>query len=126
MPRKGDRIRGNSPEIIQAARELRQRLTPAEVRLWNALKNRQINGLRFRCQHPVQGFIVDFYCPACRLVIEVDGSVHDSRGEYDTARTEKLETFGYRVLRFGNEEVMENLDKVVERIVEGLGFGGIG
>lgn len=69
------RIRGTTPDIV-AARRLRQNLTPAEKSLWQALKNRQLNGLKFRCQHPVGLFIVDFYCPQCRLVIELDGD-HD-------------------------------------------------
>ncbi|MEO0375966.1 MAG: DUF559 domain-containing protein, partial [Cyanobacteria bacterium P01_A01_bin.17] len=66
MPPLHKRIRGTTPEIEQAARHLRHRLTPAEAKLWGALRKRQLNGLRWRSQHPIGRFIVDFYCPACR------------------------------------------------------------
>jgi very-short-patch-repair endonuclease len=112
------RIRGTTPEIEAAARQLRQQLTPAEARLWEAISNRQLNGLRFRCQHPVGRFIVDFYCPAHKLAIEIDGDIHLDRVEYDTARTDRLEDYGYRVIRFKNEEVLTNLDRVLNAIVQ--------
>ena len=112
------RIRGTTPEIESAARQLRQQLTPAETRLWEAIRNRQLNGWRFRCQHPVGRFIVDFYCPAYKLVIEVDGDIHLEQVEYDTARTEQLEDYGYRVIRFNNDEVLTNLDRVLNAIVQ--------
>ena len=70
------RIRGTTPEIEQAARKLRNNLTTAEALLWSALRNKQLAGLRFRCQHPVGNFILDFYCPSLKLVIEVDGRIH--------------------------------------------------
>jgi very-short-patch-repair endonuclease len=111
------RIRGTTPKIEAAARQLRQQLTPAEARLWGAIRNRQLNGLRFRCQHPVGRFIVDFYCPADRLAIEIDGDIHLDRIEYDTARTDRLEDYGYRVIRFKNDEVLTNLDRVLNEIV---------
>ncbi|MGH2414934.1 MAG: endonuclease domain-containing protein, partial [Microcystaceae cyanobacterium] len=69
-------------------------------------------------QHPVGAFIVDFYCPECRLVIELDGSIHNQRFDYDAARTEQLNQFGYRVVRFRNEEVMTNLDDVLRQILD--------
>ncbi len=110
------RVRGTTPEIEQAARELRQNLTPAEAFLWSALRNKQLQGLRFRCQHPVGNFILDFYCSSCKLVVEIDGEIHDSQIEYDEARTVKLAEYGYRVLRFKNKEVMNNLSKVLAQI----------
>ncbi len=113
---KNRRIRGTVPELEQAAWRLRQNLTPAEARLWRSLRNRQLEGLRFRCQHPVGRFILDFYCPSQKLVIEVDGGVHDEQAEYDAARTEQLEAYGYRVLRFTNEAVMADLNGVLEEI----------
>ena len=109
-------IRGTTPEIQQAAQKLRQNLTPAEVRLWQALRNKQVKGLRFRCQHPVGNFILDFYCPSIKLAIEVDGEIHSRQVEYDDARTNKLQEHGYRVLRFSNEEVMNDLPKIIEAI----------
>jgi very-short-patch-repair endonuclease len=110
------RIRGTTPAIEAAARELRQNLTPAEDRLWAAIRNRQLNGWRFRCQHPVGRFIVDFYCPAYKLAIEIDGDIHLKQVEYDSARTKQLANYGYRVIRFKNEEVLNNLDRVLHAI----------
>ena len=110
------RIRGTTPEIEQAARKLRNNLTPAEALLWSALRNKQLEGLRFRCQHPVGNFILDFYCPSCKLVVEVDGEIHDLQTEYDDARSTQLAEYGYRVLRFSNEQVMNDLPQVVAEI----------
>ena len=110
------RIRNTTPEIEQAARKLRKNLTPAEARLWLTLRNRQFEGLRFRCQHPVGNFILDFYCPACKLVVEVDGEIHDRQGDYDDARTSKLAGYGYKVLRFSNEQVLNDLPEVLAKI----------
>ena len=90
QPKDSNRIRGTTRSIEQAARHLRQHLTPAEEKLWSALKGRQVKGLKFRCQHPVGKFIVDFYCPSCKLVIEVDGGIHNQQEDYDAARTEHL------------------------------------
>ena len=114
--KSNDRIRGSTPEIEQAARKLRKNLTPAEAHLWSALSNKQLEGLRFRCQHPVGNFILDFYCPSCKLVVEVDGKIHDRQIEYDDARTTKLAEYGYRVLRFSNEQVTNDLPKVLAEI----------
>lgn len=116
MGRGTRRIRGTIPGLEEAAWRLRQNLTPAEARLWRSLRNRQLEGLRFRCQHPVGRFILDFYCPSQKLAIEVDGSVHDEQVEYDAVRTKQLEAYGYRVLRFTNEAVMGDLDGVLEEI----------
>lgn len=110
------RIRGSTPEIEQAARKLRKNLTPAEALLWTALRNKQLEGLRFRCQHPVGNFILDFYCPSCKLVVEVDGKIHNKQTEYDDARTAKLAEYGYKVLRFSNEQVINDLPKVLAEI----------
>lgn len=112
------RIRGTTPEIEAAARRLRANPTPAEAKLWEALKGKQLNGLKFRQQHPVEQFILDFYCPSCKLVIEIDGEIHGDRQEYDQARTEKLNTLGYQVIRFTNSEVINDLDKVLSQILE--------
>ncbi len=116
MDKTNNRIRGTTPEIEAAAQRLRKNLTPAEQILWQALRNRQLNGLRFRCQHPVGRFIVDFFCPQCKLVVELDGSLHENQAEYDMARTEQLNAYGYRVVRFRNEEIFTNLDSVLEHI----------
>jgi very-short-patch-repair endonuclease len=118
MPKDSPRIRGTTRRTEEAARRLRQQLTPAEDQLWSALRGRQLVGLKFRCQHPVGRFIVDFYCPSCKLIIEVDGDIHTQQKAYDEARTEQLELYGYRVLRFTNEEVLNDLQTVLTRIVQ--------
>ena len=110
------RIRGTTPKIEKAARRLRRNMTPAEKRLWSALKNKQLAGLRFRRQHPVGNYILDFYCPSCKLVVEVDGEIHSDRLEYDDARTCKLAEYGYTVLRFSNERVMKDLPQILAEI----------
>ena len=110
------RVRGTTPEIEAAARRLRTNMTPAEQILWQALRGRQLDGLRFRAQHPVGRFILDFWCPACRLAVELDGGVHESQQEQDTARTAHLEAHGYHVIRFRNEEVLNDLPSVLKRI----------
>jgi very-short-patch-repair endonuclease len=99
------------------ARELRTRQTPAEELLWRAIRGRQINGLKFRRQHPIGPFVVDFCCPERRLAIELDGGVHDSQQDYDAERDRWLQAAGYRVLRFPNDAVMHNISSVLDRIL---------
>ena len=112
------RIRGTTPKIEAAARRLRKNMTPAESKLWRALRGKKLAGLKFRAQHPVGRFILDFYCPACKLVIEVDGDIHDETAEYDQIREEHLRKYGYRVIRFSNDEVLNDLPSVMEQISE--------
>jgi very-short-patch-repair endonuclease len=111
-----DQRRRIHPETRARARELRRNQTPMERRLWRHLRRRQLGGLRFRRQHPIGRFIVDFYCAAHRLVVEVDGESHDYRVAYDEERTAWLEVRGYRVLRFSNRNVRDDLEGVVEHI----------
>lgn len=118
MLKDSNRIRGTTKEIEEAARLLRQQLTPAEAKLWEALRGRQLKGLKFRCQHPIGRFIVDFYCPSLKLVIEVDGNIHAQRQDYDQARNNKFNNLGYRVLRFTNDEVIHDLPKVLNQIIQ--------
>lgn len=110
-------------EIQERARYMRQNPTPAESILWQRLRHKQIGGFRFRRQHPINRFIVDFYCAEARLVIEVDGSVHDEPGhtEYDDDRQRFLRDLGLRVLRFSNAQVIREADAVVEVIADMLG-----
>jgi very-short-patch-repair endonuclease len=82
------------------------------------LKGRQLAGVKFRRQHPVGPFVLDFYCPERKLVVELDGAVHDAQLDRDNARTDQLADYGYRVLRFRNEDVFTNLDSVVRQILE--------
>ena len=118
MPRK---TRGKATaSIVQAARGLRRELTPAEKRLWTALRGRRLAGLKFRRQHPLDRFILDFFCVECQLEVEIDGRVHTDPEQKarDEERAEWLRARNIRVLRFGNEEVEKNLDGVLRRIVE--------
>ena len=99
-------------------RELRKNLTPAEAALWKALKNRSLDGRRFRRQYSVGPFILDFYCPDENLAVELDGEVHNDplRREYDDAREVFLQTQGIRVIRFENKEVFKDLDRLLQAI----------
>jgi len=103
------------------ARELRRELTPAERKLWQRIRGRQLDGAQFRRQHAVGRFIVDFLCAKARLVVEVDGDTHADQVEYDTERTQWLnEQNDYRVIRFTNDEVHHNIDAVLATIEEAL------
>jgi very-short-patch-repair endonuclease len=98
------------------ARQMRHEPTRAENVLWELIRNRNLLGFKFRRQHPIDRFIVDFFCAEAHLVIEVDGAIHDYTQEEDALRTEFLESRGLRVVRFHNEEVIENLADVREQI----------
>ena len=111
-------VRGTAYRMEAAARGLRRDLTPAERALWAALRGRQLGGMKLRRQHPVGSYILDFCCPDHRLVVEVDGGMHEQQADYDESRTEHLNTYGYRVLRFGNEEVLTDLSAVLKRILQ--------
>jgi very-short-patch-repair endonuclease len=108
--------RRKRPDNVPAARELRGRQTAAEDMLWEALRNRRLDGLKFRRQHPVGPFVLDFCCPDRRLAVEVDGAVHDTWRERDAEREDLLRAAGYRVLRFPNEVVSGDLASVLEAI----------
>jgi len=107
------------PAIRQFARELRQPQTTSEAALWSHLRNRNLK-YKFRRQHPIDFFIIDFYCAEARLLIEIDGSSHLEREqqEYDQARTEYLEALGYKVIRFTNNDVRYNIHAVATAIME--------
>ena len=103
----------SQPHTARFAHELRANPTPAEVRLWSVLRKRQRAGLRFRRQHPIGPFVVDFCAPRLKLIIEVDGGQHVDLHEYDQRRTAYLVAKGYRILRFWNNQVMDDLNAVV-------------
>jgi very-short-patch-repair endonuclease len=100
----------------EAARQLRARETSAEALLWEALRARRLDGLKFRRQHPVGPFVMDFCCPDRRLAIELDGGVHEAQLDRDAERDAVLDAAGYRVLRFQNEMVQEALADVLNTI----------
>lgn len=105
-------------KLYQYGRELRQELTEAEKLLWIELRSRKLNGLKFRRQHPLDKFITDFYCNEKKLVVELDGNVHDEKvnKEYDEARTAMLAELNIIVLRFKNEDVINNMKDVLKKI----------
>ena len=103
-------------ETLGHARTLRRNQTPAETTLWSRLRNYRIPGLKFRRQHPVGPYIADFCCSSHRLIIELDGDTHVNRERYDEARSEFLRKQGYRVIRFCNSDVHENIEGVMEAI----------
>ena len=106
------------PPVLLRSRELRHPQTPAEATLWQNLRNRNL-GYKFRRQHPIDRFIVDFYCAEAKLCIEIDGGSHfeKEQEEYDKARTEFLEALGYQVVRYTNNDVRYNIHAVVDQII---------
>ena len=98
------------------ARTLRKRQTEGEARLWYRLRNRQIDGLKFRRQVPRGDYVVDFLCDEAMLIVELDGSQHGERVLADTMRTRYLESLGYAVLRFWNSDAVNNMEGVLEAI----------
>lgn len=98
------------------ARQKRHDPTPAENRLWEQLRNRQIATVKFRRQHPIDKFIVDFYCSDARLVVEADGWIHEYTVDEGAIRQEFLESLGIKVIRFTNDEIFQSLHECLERI----------
>ncbi|MDE2087423.1 MAG: endonuclease domain-containing protein, partial [Xanthomonadaceae bacterium] len=92
----------------------------AEQKLWRLLRNRQMQGWKFRRQHEVDRYIADFACPDAGSIVELDGSQHGEQVIYDETRTRKLETMGYRVLRFWDNDVLTNIEGVLEVILAAL------
>jgi len=105
---------------IERARQLRKNLTDAERKLWKYLRRKQIDGHRFRRQVPISPYYVDFLCVERRLIIEVDGGQHAERQAEDAKRTAWLESQDFRVLRYWNNEVLQNFEAVVEDILQAL------
>jgi very-short-patch-repair endonuclease len=102
--------------LTSFARTLRRRQTEAEARLWYRLRNRQMDGLKFRRQVPRGDYLVDFLCDEAMLVVELDGSQHGERVFADNVRTRYLESLGYTVLRFWNCDAVNNMNGVLETI----------
>jgi very-short-patch-repair endonuclease len=88
------------------ARQLRKSQTEAERKVWDLLKNRKLLGLKFRRQHVIEGFVVDFYCLERKLAIEIDGGIHDRRRDYDELRQQEIESKSNTVIRVRNEELL--------------------
>ena len=106
--------------LKQLSRELRENMTDAERHLWATIKMKQLKGYQFYRQKPIGDYIVDFFCPRAKLVIEIDGSQHfsDDMPQYDRIRDEYMSSLGLRVLRFSNTDVLTRIEGVVQRIEE--------
>ena len=109
--------KANSPQQKDIRKLLRRNMTAAEAVLWRALRGRGVGGWKFRRQQGIGPYVLDFYCPELRLCVELDGSSHDYRFEYDEQRTAFLDEQGIRVVRFRNEQVWTSIDGVVAEIV---------
>ncbi len=103
-------------DIRQKAKHLRRNSTDAEINLWSRIRNRQLQGWKFRRQSPVGKYIVDFACAELRLVVEIDGGQHAEQVLYDLGRTRFLQSKGYKVVRFWNNEVLGNIEGVLEAL----------
>jgi very-short-patch-repair endonuclease len=114
--------------ITTTIRFLRRKATPAERKFWQIVRNRAIGDLRFYRQHPIEFemdgckrfFVADFYCKKCKLVVEIDGGIHERQQEYDTCRTFLIEQLGMSVVRFTNDEVSFEIEDVIERLKDRL------
>jgi very-short-patch-repair endonuclease len=111
---------GAKEEVFRTAHSLRHQMTAAEKVLWSELKSRKLNGWKFRRQHPINRYIADFYCHEKKLVIEVDGGIHEhtSSIEHDENRSAELDRLGIRVIRFTNEQILKNRNTVIDKIKE--------
>jgi very-short-patch-repair endonuclease len=116
-------VKHNAPELKSRRRELRATLTPAEALLWQHLQRRRLEGRKFRRQHSVGPYVLDFYCPSERLAVELDGAAHDHGLAWrrDVLRTTYLATTGVRVIRFENEDVVRNPEGVLASITRCFG-----
>jgi very-short-patch-repair endonuclease len=113
---------GAGPELLRIAGDLRKSMTPAEKVLWERLRSKKVKGFRFRRQHPINDFIVDFFCYDAMLAIEIDGEVHgdDHQSERDKQRTIILKKLGIKELRFTNQQVINQTDDVINRVEKEL------
>lgn len=108
--------------LLKRSKNLRRNQTPAENKLWSLIRNKQIGGYKFRRQHVLFSYIVDFYCHSEKLIVELDGPIHNSTKarEYDQKREAWLLANGYKIIRFKNAEIFENQEKVLQEILEHL------
>ena len=123
MENYGDELfKGANPKLFEFSKILRKTQTDAEDIIWQSLRNRKILGFKFRRQHPLGIYIADFYCFEAKLVIEIDGGIHNQaeNKEYDENRSIELEELGITVIRFTNKEVEDNLEKVLNSIKKHL------
>ena len=120
-----DQILFNQADRKKLRQHLRQEMPKAEVILWSYLQKKQLAGFKFRRQHGIGNYVVDFYCPKVQLVIELDGDTHytPEAEQYDQQRDEFLRAFGLSVLRFTNQEIYQDLESVLDKIKETIRKG---
>ena len=118
--RKGVSLRSDRFKFRQKkdVASLRKLSTPAEQLLWQNIRNRNMKGLKFRRQHAIGRFVVDYYCHELKLIIEIDGDIHKQKVSRDEYREQILCDLGYRIIRFSNEDVIKSIDIVLEKVVE--------
>lgn len=109
-----------TPKIFGRAKQLHRNVTEAEAKLWKHLRAHRMGDVHFRNQHAIANYIVDFCSPRRKLIIELDGSQHLEQEEYDEERTKYLESLGYKVVRFWNNEVTNNIDGVILAIIHAM------
>jgi len=107
-----------NPRLKQIARKLRKDMTLSEILLWQHIKGKQLLGYDFHRQKPINEYVVDFYCPRLKLILEIDGDSHEGKEEADKIRQEKLELLGLTVMRFWDWDVKSNIDGIVEYLRE--------
>ena len=124
MDKINDMHYGSNSFTFEKAIELRNSMTKAEIILWEELRNKRFMGLKFRRQHPINRFIVDFYCHKHKLVVELDGSIHNlpKVAENDKNREEELKDLGLYILRFTNEEVVKRTQETLNKIAQFIHF----
>ena len=110
----------SSPRMMHRAGELRREPTPAEAKLWKYLRSLDLDGTHFRRQYAIDNHIVDFCAPRAKLIVEVDGSPHVDQQDRDTERTDFLNAKGYRVLRFWNNDILNNIEYVMAAILQAI------
>jgi len=121
--------RSNKKELKNLRQNLRNNMPPAEILLWDKLKAKQLGGYKFRRQHSIDQYVLDFFCPKAQLAIEVDGDSHyqEKKIEYDRERQQHIESLGIKILRFTNNEIYDRLDgvlgEILRKLEEGSGEG---
>jgi very-short-patch-repair endonuclease len=110
---------GAKPSVFEKAKAFREEMTESEIKLWGLLRKNKVMGFRFRPQHPIDRFIADFYCHSLKLIIEVDGGIHNlpENREYDLDRTFELEKFEIKVIRFTNDQILNDFNGVKKEII---------